>query len=1250
MHCNFFFLSTAGAAVRTVVLSGTQAADAPAGVNYNSFGAHFLTAVSQYTFRGPVINDAGQAAFRADVVGPGVDSTNDQGIWSEGSGNLSLVARTGSAAHGVPAGVNFSRNPALELFEPVLNNAGQTAFFGGLTDGTVGMWSEGSGSLALVARDGTPAPGTPAGVSFSFGGLRGFYPDLPKLNDAGQIGFWANVTGPGIHNMNDWGVWSDASGSLSLVARSGSPAPGTSAGVNFDGLIFQSGFNAAGQSAFSAFVTGPGVDPSNDFGIWSEGSGSLALVARNGSPAPGVPSGVTFRDFVYPVAFNDAGKTAFVGFVTGTGVDQSNELGIWSEGSGSLELVARQGSAAPGTPSGVNFGGFDAWTVLNDQGQMAFWATLAGSSITATNYQGIWVEESGSLELVARMGSPAAGTPAGVNFSDLQRPTLNTAGQVAFIANLAGGGVGTSNNLGIWATDQTGMLQLIARTGGQLEVAPGVFRTISDLGMASDSGNSDGRASAFNNLGELVFWARFTNGSQGVFVSNAVAHLPGDFNNDGTVDTADYLVWRNNDASQIEYDLWRDNFGRTLFTGSAEALSLAERPSAIVPEPTCIALAAAALGACMLRTRRRLSRGCHDRLAKQSRRLSKALAVAIGIAIPHVAALTAQGTTIAFDASAKSPAVIPFDPDAVFEARNGYVSGRIPTNVRGPVQGGTNISTMLGADTFYDQGFTGTNAVIANIEAGHIWNGHETLAHALKIPTHPFALDEFDRHATWVATMLAGRRGGANPGAYQEGLAPDAQLYSGAIATQHNGNRPSASFSVNNSSTFDQYRRAFSTGVNAAGRRADVINSSWGSTGNTNGSDTHSTGFDAFANTDPRTLFVVAAGNTGPGPDQVWSPAAAYNNLSVAALGPNPPYDRPASFSSGGPNDYADPINGTANNSRQVVDIAAPGENLAAAYYGGETGSNGTTNNPSVSGPGPTGLPSGSLGGPDYYSRGALAGTSFAAPTVAGGAALLYDAAYSVFANNADARDARVMKAVLMNSADKTVGWNNGQIAHPNGYGGVRTTQGLDNRVGTGRMNLDAAYDQFLSGTTDVADTASGNLGLVDSLGWDFGQVTSGVTNDYFFDTPLLGGSTFTATLTWFRDRRINVNNAIFDDSYDDLNLELWSVAGGIPNTLISESSSLFNSSEHFSFLLPFTGDYALRVRWFREVFDVVGDANQEVYGLAWSAVAIPEPASSILLMVAVAMFGAFSRDRRSHQLNCARTRTESSGILETDS
>jgi Subtilase family len=259
---------------------------------------------------------------------------------------------------------------------------------------------------------------------------------------------------------------------------------------------------------------------------------------------------------------------------------------------------------------------------------------------------------------------------------------------------------------------------------------------------------------------------------------------------------------------------------------------------------------------------------------------------------------------------------------------------------------------------------------------------------------------------------------------------------------------------------------------------------------------------------------------------------------------------------------------------------------------------------------------------PDFYQRGGLQGTSFSAPTVAGGAALLYDAAYAAFVGNDNARDARVMKAMLMNSADKTIGWSNGQVVHPNGNGGVLTTQGLDNRVGTGRLNLNTAYDQFLSRTIDFAGMSSGNLGLIEDIGWDFGAVGDLTTNDYFFESPLMGGSTFTATLTWFRDRRINASNAVFDDSYDDLNLELWSVAGGAPASLISESNSLFNSSEHFSFALPFTGNYALRVRWFREVFDVVSDANQEFYGLAWSAVAIPEPASAILLTLAAMVLG----------------------------
>jgi hypothetical protein len=563
-------------------------------------------------------------------------------------------------------------------------------------------------------------------------------------------------------------------------------------------------------------------------------------------------------------------------------------------------------------------------------------------------------------------------------------------------------------------------------------------------------------------------------------------------------------------------------------------------------------------------------------------------------------AINAHGATIDFNRI--SVATRPPDPNAVVSARAAYVDGSGQPAVQGPFAG-TSINLLVGADAFYEQGFTGANAAVASIEGGHIWNGHETLTHVLQIPNQPIVLNEADRHATWVGMILGGRRSGANSGPYQEGMAPNAQLFSGAFATQYVGQRYTGDISDFSATVFDPYRRAFSNGMNVAERRADVINSSWGYVTSGTGTDAIAVGLDGFANNNPRALSVTAAANDGPGPDKVRSPGAGYNDLTVAALGPNAPYDTVAAFSSGGPNDYADPVNGTLNDARQVVDIAAPGQNLSSAYYGGETGGNGTTDNPAVIGPGPTGPPSGPAGGPDFYSRG-LFGTSFATPTVAGGAALLYDAAYSAFPTNDNARDARVIKAALMNSADKTTGWNNAQTTHPNGNGGVRTTQGLDNQVGTGRMNLDAAYDQFLAGTTDVPGLAGGNLGPVDNVGWDLGEVAITTTNDYYFDTPLLGSSTFTATLTWFRDRRIDAANNVFDDSYDDLNLELWSVEDGTATSLISESSSLYNNSEHFSFTLPFTGEYALRVRWLGEVFDTIGDMDQESYGLAWSAVA----------------------------------------------
>jgi hypothetical protein len=74
--------------------------------------------------------------------------------------------------------------------------------------------------------------------------------------------------------------------------------------------------------------------------------------------------------------------------------------------------------------------------------------------------------------------------------------------------------------------------------------------------------------------------------------------LAGDYNSDGTVNAADYVVWRNGDSpddTQAGYNLWRANFGRTAAGGASL--------SASVPEPSSLVLLVLGLGLASLRRR-----------------------------------------------------------------------------------------------------------------------------------------------------------------------------------------------------------------------------------------------------------------------------------------------------------------------------------------------------------------------------------------------------------------------------------------------------------------------------------------------------------------------------------------------------------------------------------------------------------------------------------------------------------------------
>lgn len=101
--------------------------------------------------------------------------------------------------------------------------------------------------------------------------------------------------------------------------------------------------------------------------------------------------------------------------------------------------------------------------------------------------------------------------------------------------------------------------------------------------------------------GYLSFTLAPLSGRYILLAENAVT-LPGDYNGNGTVDAADYVVWRNGDSpddTQAGYNLWKANFGKT--AGNSAALTTIPEPSTLLITIAVLA----ALSACRRNNQRR---------------------------------------------------------------------------------------------------------------------------------------------------------------------------------------------------------------------------------------------------------------------------------------------------------------------------------------------------------------------------------------------------------------------------------------------------------------------------------------------------------------------------------------------------------------------------------------------------------------------------------------------------------------------
>ncbi|MEV3972895.1 S8 family serine peptidase [Streptomyces sp. NPDC050698] len=298
--------------------------------------------------------------------------------------------------------------------------------------------------------------------------------------------------------------------------------------------------------------------------------------------------------------------------------------------------------------------------------------------------------------------------------------------------------------------------------------------------------------------------------------------------------------------------------------------------------------------------------------------------------------------------------------------------------------------TQIGAPTAWKAGYDGKGVKVAVLDTG-IDATHPDLKGKI-LKAKDFAgtgsTDDKQGHGTHVASTIVGS--GAKSGGKYKGVAPGAKLLVGKVIDDTGSGEDSDIIA----------------GMQwAVGQGAKVVNMSLGGVDTPNVDPMEKAVNDLSASS--HTLFVIAAGNSGPSDTTVGSPGSAAAALTVGAVDRD---DKIASFSSRGP---------TADG-RLKPDIAAPGVDIIAAKA-----AHGTEGNDEA---------------PGYVS---MSGTSMATPHTVGAAAIL--------AQEHPGWTGEQLKAALTTSARPL----SGVTPYDVGAGRVDLTRAIDTTVGSEPSSLD---------------------------------------------------------------------------------------------------------------------------------------------------------------------------------------------------
>lgn len=386
-------------------------------------------------------------------------------------------------------------------------------------------------------------------------------------------------------------------------------------------------------------------------------------------------------------------------------------------------------------------------------------------------------------------------------------------------------------------------------------------------------------------------------------------------------------------------------------------------------------------------------------------------------------------------------------------------------------------------------------------------------------------------------------------------------------------------------------------------------------------------------------VWVKSAGNDGTmfgGSQNLSMPAGTYNGIVVGAV----EFDRVAAtpdgqthpthfdvahaivanFSSRGPTDPD-----SSGNTRSKPDLVAQGVGNLAAYSYDRLAGNSFIRDATYGESQGRGLYSTSQRYSDTSTWTSI-GTSFAAPTVAGTAALMVQKARQM--GLPPAEDPRVIKSILQTTADKPANWEKGK-ADAGADDSTRIPLSYD--WGAGLLDPVGAVSLLSAGIAPNPRyiTDSGwyftNMQNADRTGFNgrFDNGTVGnLTGDAFLLTDVLDDTSLTITLNWYS----HVTGANVRNTLTQMFMQLYTLDAGvwepIPGMEFRSDSTSDNLQHIFVNQMPVGGNVLCRV--FLNGNIPVANAPAEGYGISWEYQSVPAPAALVLIS-----FGSLLARRR---------------------